>query len=531
MVAEVSEAVDATVIFSGREGRRMDQVGFLKLYGSCRQIEHVAGFRGFSMADEARHTSQHPSHWDAGGILRSKPVSFVSAGPIEPLKELEQDLSQQMAKDVVKEPDQPQPSPPSLPIAEMPEHMISDDEIQDALLNTGDGEDCDDADDVSSVIGPEELEQDIVRATRTDKEKSADQPQARFFFDLKGDRRAGSAPKPPVPIRSRSRESDSSSGDEVILFKGRDATPIRRAPEPTSATESTKITLTQMETEIRAVEADLSVPGTTHRGRSKRVKGVFKGKRTGPGQRHRLAQESDDDDAAIMADYLTNMRENGEMSDLLNSQLPDARNTRDLGGSGNEEIYDHGPEESEPHSRAFQQQKQEAKNGSYESGSELDDTTLAKLLQGHMPGTEEELTFEGFASSSSESPDSEDGPPAFGQGGHQTLDIDDFDLMDWSRPSLRKKKSKASRAPITFDVSDDDLQQTLQMAWKNDRLKKSERKKQREELRALGMLGRHASKPGDLRTKYPAGMDVQQVGEEIKGFLRGSAETYVYYEV
>ncbi|RSL88137.1 hypothetical protein CEP52_015305 [Fusarium oligoseptatum] len=42
---------------------------------------------GFTLADEARQTSQHdPSRWNN---LRMRPVKFVSAGPTEPLKLLD----------------------------------------------------------------------------------------------------------------------------------------------------------------------------------------------------------------------------------------------------------------------------------------------------------------------------------------------------------------------------------------------------------------------------------------------------------
>lgn len=466
------------------------------------------------MADEARHTSQHSSHWDSTGSLRSKPVSFVSAGSIEPLKELEEDLNQQEPENNTTELDQPQPSP------------SSQEEEQEAPLKTVDAEDENADADGTSVIGPEELEQAILRATDSDGEQGPGEAETHFFFDLTGNRHVESAPKAPVSIPIRSPEPEDSSSDEVILFKGRDATSLRRAPEPALSADSTTMTLTQMETEIRAVEEDLSILNTAPRGRSQstKTKGNPKGKQARRRPKRQQIRESHeyDDDAAIVEDYLANMRENGEIPDILVSQGPDGRNTRDLGGSDNE-IYKGEPETTTIRSKALEQQEDPQK-GTYESESELDDATLAKLLAGHVPGAEGEMALEDFASTSSDSSESDDGP-VFGQGIYQDVDIDDFDLMDWNRPSLRKKKGKAGRGQIAFDVSDDDLEQALQTAWKNDRHKKSERKKQREELRALGMLGKHAIRPEDLRTKYPTGMDIQQVGEEIKSFLRGSSET------
>lgn len=103
--------------------------------------------------------------------------------------------------------------------------------------------------------------------------------------------------------------------------------------------------------------------------------------------------------------------------------------------------------------------------------------------------------------------------------------VDDLDMMDWERPSLqRKKKGKGAQAQINFNVSDSEMERALQAAWKNDRLKKSERKKQREELRALGMLGKKVN-PEDLRVKYPDGMSMEQVADEFRAFLFGTDET------
>jgi hypothetical protein len=96
--------------------------------------------------------------------------------------------------------------------------------------------------------------------------------------------------------------------------------------------------------------------------------------------------------------------------------------------------------------------------------------------------------------------------------------------MDWDRPSLQRRKGKAAKARIRIEVSDSELEQTLQAAWKNDRFKKAERKRQREEMRALGQLGRNV-KPEDLRVKYPQGISIDEVAEEMRVFLQGTSET------
>ena len=100
---------------------------------------------------------------------------------------------------------------------------------------------------------------------------------------------------------------------------------------------------------------------------------------------------------------------------------------------------------------------------------------------------------------------------------------DGFDVMDFDRPSL-KKKPKGRRGKLEFDLSDSELEASMQIAWDNDRVKKKERKQEREELRAQGLLGTKNGKP-DLKQKYKEGMGIHAVKEEIKAFLMGSDTT------
>lgn len=102
----------------------------------------------------------------------------------------------------------------------------------------------------------------------------------------------------------------------------------------------------------------------------------------------------------------------------------------------------------------------------------------------------------------------------------------DFDLMDWGRPSLRRKKGKAARLQLLGEDIDSDLEEKLQAAYSNDRQKKAQRKQEREELRAMGLLGKRGQL--DLRVKYPTGITTTQVADEIKTFLAGSQEMRVY---
>ena len=111
-----------------------------------------------------------------------------------------------------------------------------------------------------------------------------------------------------------------------------------------------------------------------------------------------------------------------------------------------------------------------------------------------------------------------------GDFGFPTDQYGGFDPMDRDRPSLQRKP-KGSKGKIVYNVSDSELEATMVEAWENDRIKKKERKQEREELRAQGLLGKNG-KP-DLKQKYKEGMGIHAVKEEIKVFLLSSHTTYV----
>ena len=104
------------------------------------------------------------------------------------------------------------------------------------------------------------------------------------------------------------------------------------------------------------------------------------------------------------------------------------------------------------------------------------------------------------------------------QGLYNTLDVRHQD-----RYQLRKK-TKGRRAKLSVEMSDSELEHSLQAAWKNDRIKKKIRKQQREELRVQGLLGR--KNKVDLNVKYAKGMSIHEVKNEINDFLGSSMERY-----
>ncbi|EEH03144.1 G-patch and R3H domain-containing protein c [Histoplasma capsulatum G186AR] len=100
-----------------------------------------------------------------------------------------------------------------------------------------------------------------------------------------------------------------------------------------------------------------------------------------------------------------------------------------------------------------------------------------------------------------------------------------FDVMDFDRPSLRKKpKGRRHAHQYDFDLSDSDLVRELQASWENDRNKKKAKKQEREELRAQGLLGTKYGKI-DMKAKYTEGMSIDDVKLEIRAFLASSSQS------
>ncbi|TGO41768.1 hypothetical protein BHYA_0016g00050 [Botrytis hyacinthi] len=101
---------------------------------------------------------------------------------------------------------------------------------------------------------------------------------------------------------------------------------------------------------------------------------------------------------------------------------------------------------------------------------------------------------------------------------------DGFDVMDFDRPSLKKKPKGRKGKLILDDISDSELEASMQSAWDNDRVRKKERKQEREVLRARGLLTGKHGKP-DMKARYKEGMSIDDVKEEIKEFLKGDNTT------
>lgn len=106
-------------------------------------------------------------------------------------------------------------------------------------------------------------------------------------------------------------------------------------------------------------------------------------------------------------------------------------------------------------------------------------------------------------------------------------DYGDFDIMDRDRPSIGRG-SKMKSDPLTWGLSDSDQAEELRNVWVADRRKKKEKKQEREELRAQGLLGKKNKFKPDLNARYNEGMDIDQLSRELQEFLFSTNERLVF---
>ncbi|KAJ6788890.1 hypothetical protein PWT90_00100 [Aphanocladium album] len=399
----------------------------------------------FTLADEARQTIQHDhSFWSQETKLRSIPVSFVSAGMSEPLK-----TPQNTASDGKQ-------SNPATPIR----------------TATPNGEACE------TTERTAESEKPHSTSERNNEGGSL------FFFDTtrapdSGNRGNAEAPAMHTP-RGALPETDKSDSDgEVILFKGR---------LNTTRENSDTIDMNNISKELHAVEKEIcESPATTteQKQNSQETKKNQKNKRGKRGGKQARAKRAaahvsggdEDEDEGLLADYIANMRANGEMLELLDT-------------------------------------------AGISEGSENETECSLDSSDG---GNAEELSIERLLTM---------------QPGKQTLnrplggnimEYTDFDPMDWENPNIQRKKGKGAKQKLDLRFADIDseTERRLQATWRSDRLKKAERKRERERLRALNLLGKKADKSDteDMRAKYPKGMNLDQIADELKEFLMSSDES------
>ncbi|KAK3690053.1 hypothetical protein B0T22DRAFT_536826 [Podospora appendiculata] len=510
----------------------------------------------FTMQDEARNTRSHESGWDSK--LRSRPVAFISAGCIEPLKDINAP-----------------PDPPDAPV----EKPASEDDDDDDEDETEDEEGVDDmgsqetepievdADGVEDVIlqisqliqgtAPEavdqDLDQDMFSPEIVNKGKQladpiddlidelvsqdipvardvpmlepppvAEPPRELFFFDLKGDK---SIIPPP-----QSAPEDSDSSEDIILFKGRSGKGGKggrhaRKSEPTG-TEARKSGC--------QAPAARETASTPRAGDASSSQSRQKHPSSHPSQMQVDLEPEEDGEDAILRDYIENMAANSDEDFTVPHPLELTFNSgRELGGehgafvpAGDDDTSDPGNGDSD----ASDDGDMDEEDDEDLDGSDIDDEELARLFikQEEMGMRSDELVLFSQAyyktGKKSKKPVVQARALARANTSLVADAFNDLDLDDWNSPNAPKHKGKQSKRPPAFNVSDSELELALNTAWTRDRERKKNRKLEREELRVQGLLGKNVN-PEDMRVKYRLGMKLDDIKAELVTFLLGSVET------
>lgn len=446
------------------------------------------------MRDEARNTAQ--STWSLDK-LREKPVTFVSAGLIEPSKWAESDEDAENVEDAPGSPRSEKPSEDAAAASATAEPS-ADEPSASAPVQ-----------DEPSVSAPVQRPDDDASETVPLGERVTGDTinQPTFFFDLSRDTSLANPSLAPaiIPnIASSAEESDSS--EEVILFKGRsNMSRNKTAKQP-------EVTHDQINLEITTVETSISLEPETN---------------------NPLIMSKAEEDDAIVADYIANMTEDSDRDQPYDLLL----NSRDLGGDSHVLDGQYGLDQTMAEAESDGSDDDPDDNGSGEEMA-IDDETLARLLSRQeelgMGGDELLLTDKGVTAGSSRQAGKSSKLPKNTRDRIPSASavadaFDDLDLMDWNRPSLQNF-GKGRRGKPIFGVVDPDMESAMQAAWENDREKKKQRRSERENLRAQGLLGKNAN-PDDLRIKYRTGMTLEDIKVELRTFLISSDQTYAPHQV
>ncbi|KAK0648828.1 hypothetical protein B0T16DRAFT_326199 [Cercophora newfieldiana] len=484
---------------------------------------------GFTMRDEARNTASHEPLWAQTTKLRQKPVVFVSAGYIDPLKENKSPDSgpEDKPPDSDLENKSPDGGVGGLEGSEEDAHApdaVEETQAQVAITLQASalqistlGQEASKPD----PLTPDESTED--RNNGVEGQDGTTGPSALFFFDLEGDKtmRPGQLPPPEIPTRqSEAEESDSS--EDIILFRGRTVKGQDNLPSSGQHKYHGKrheFVATRLEAGTSTEKAPQSRQGHSQSSKSRQVQPKA------PGRHPQVTEESGevDDEDAILADYIANMANDSD-DDLLTSQLR-ALSQRELGG-------DHGAFEISSDSEASEaNEDKELQDAGFvcddpelDEQMEMDDETLARLL------AKQELLgvdSDGFPVSSGSYGRTGQSSTAYRPkkryaNNDSVIDaFDDLDLASWTPPPEIRRRRKQ---PPAFNVSDSELESALRKAWERDRERKKNRKMEREARRASGLLGRNVN-PDDLRVKYQEGMKLEDMKYELLIFLTGTTET------
>ncbi|KAK3320094.1 hypothetical protein B0T19DRAFT_488282 [Cercophora scortea] len=525
-------------------------------YGSGNGSGNGMG-HAFTMQDEARNTRSHESGWDSK--LRSRPVAFISAGCIEPLKD-------------INAPSDPPPDAPVEKSASDDDEDENEDENEDDDENQDEDEvDADpdlDPDGVEDVIlqisqliqgtVPEAVDRDpdqdmsppeIVNKGKQladpiddliDELVSQDIPVVEdvpmleptpvaeplrelFFFDLKGDK---SIIPPP-----QSAPEDSDSSEDIILFKGRSG----KGGKGARHARKTEPVGTEVRKSGRQAPAAREAAPTPRGPDASSSQFRQKHPSSRPGQMMVDLEPEEDEEDAILRDYIENMAANSDEDFTVPHPLELTFNSgRELGGEhtafvpagADDDTSDPGSGDSD----ASDDGDMDEEDDEDLDGSDIDDEELARLFikQEEMGMRSDELVLfsQAYYKTGKKSRKPAVKARALARANTSLVAdaFNDLDLDDWNSPNATKPKGKQSKRPPAFNVSDSELELALNTAWTRDRERKKNRKLEREELRVQGLLGKNVN-PEDMRVKYRLGMKLDDIKAELVTFLLGSVET------
>ncbi|KAK1709049.1 hypothetical protein BDP67DRAFT_546546 [Colletotrichum lupini] len=492
---------------------------------------HAASFvpaispAGFTLQDEARSTAHRSSPW-------SKPLkqleSILQIDEGNSTSRPQAEIEGQTITDGQAAADTPShESQPAVSLVEAHVHEAMPVDIAAEMT------------DVS--LDPREVEKATISGAEDITGAEAPITPLPFFFDVVGETQRLDAFVDQNPTRSPSPTSSNSSED-VILFRGRNKVPRDKQSSKSKAkSKLNTFNLGGISTEINVLEK--TVKSNKDSSRDMPMKTV--GNSTQESRRNAAKDLKRQEDDELIADYIANMREYGEDEALMPAK---AYSRRDIGGSLSEsegiddsfqtvvatsktEELSGVNSESEHATAGVGKQPKESDEKPVHNAQRRserrkviqDDHALRGIFEtdvSYLASLEQSLAED--ASPPSDSSDQDDDDIFRSAADRFANEIDDFDFMDWSRPALKPKRSKGARGKVpVFDISDSELEGKMQAAWKNDRLKKAERKKERQAMRSMGLLGKHAN-PEDLRVKYPHGMGLEQIADELRTFLLGT---------
>ncbi|KAI1135408.1 hypothetical protein F5Y05DRAFT_170141 [Hypoxylon sp. FL0543] len=480
-------------------------------YGGNNSFPASQGFsraHGYTLADEARNTaSNRRGALGRDAKLRYKPVTFISAGLMDPLKDLNVQLT--TGNDSQEG---------TNTMGELPATTVTP---------TTDTRSFEDYGPASSVGAKSHLNQQLAQELPTH-----------------GDPSVKTARKPARPSAPESDNSEDSS-EEVVLFKGRDRRRQKPAPARVDPDDPgvNSLELRELDLELQAVEETLHQEGTETDDYIP-LGQKAKGKPEGRGKQRKFYQSAtSDEDAAIIADYMANIKGLEEGEEEQDSERLGVRShafsiLRDLGGTDSDAV----PNEVSSEDGTDHDSEHETDAETLRHRLEADDERMARTLAKQEElglGSDDILLFNGEGSDVEWLTPTQATPGRKKKGESKRAKIvhkqgqypsatamadafDELDLMDWHRPSLNNFK----KGPPTFDISDSELEEAMKSTWQKDRLKKAEKKKAREELRSQGLLGKNVD-PDDPRVKYPGGMSLDDIANELEMFLLGSREQLI----